>query len=121
MLGDDILKNSPEPKKRQEIDTQSVNTSSAMVEKKIEEEIQEEIKLAQEKLQKNKRNPNEDLVEDFESISSGKNSFTKNSNGSSSQERSQRTIEEDQIVDEIGEDEDLKLIDEEIMNSQVGK
>ena len=50
MLGDDILKNSPEPKKRPEIDSHSVNTSSAMVEKKIEEEIQEEIKLAQEKL-----------------------------------------------------------------------
>ena len=39
MLGDDILKNSPEPKKRLESDTHSVNTSSAMVEKKIEEEI----------------------------------------------------------------------------------
>ena len=83
MLGDDILKNSPETKKRPDTDTQSVNTSSAFVEKKIEEEIQEEIKLAQEKLHKHKRNPNEDLVEDFDNISSGRNSFTQNSNGSS--------------------------------------
>ena len=84
MLGDDILKNSPEPKKRLESDTHSVNTSSAMVEKKIEEEIQEEIKLAQEKLHKHKKNANEDLVEDFDNMSSGRNSFTQNSNGSSS-------------------------------------
>ena len=84
MLGDDILKNSPETKKRLDTDTQSVNTSSAQVERKIEEEIQEEIKLAQEKLHKHKRHPNEDLVEDFDNISSGRNSFTQNSNGSSS-------------------------------------
>ena len=84
MLGDDILKNSPETKKRLDTDTQSVNTSSAQVERKIEEEIQEEIKLAQEKLHKHKRNPNEDLVEDFDNISSPRNSFTQNSNGSSS-------------------------------------
>ena len=55
---------------------------------------------------------NEDLVEDFENYSD---------DGFDENVEKQRILEEDAIVDEIGEDDDLKLIDEEIMNSHVGK
>lgn len=69
MLGDDILKNSPDTKQKTDTDDMSVHTSSAQAEKKIEEEIQEEIKLAEKKLKTRERNINEDLVEDFENYS----------------------------------------------------
>ena len=55
---------------------------------------------------------NEDLVEDFENYSD---------DGFDENVEKQRILEEDAIVDEIGEDDDLKLIDEEIMNSHAGK
>ena len=50
-------------------------------------------------------------MEDFENYSD--DGFDENAE--------KQILEEDAIVDEIGEDDDLKLIDEEIMNSQIGK
>ena len=50
-------------------------------------------------------------MEDFENYSD--DGFDENAE--------KQILEEDAIVDEIGEDDDLKLIDEEIMNSQMGK
>ena len=60
---------------------------------------------------KAKGSNNEDLVEDFENYSD--DGFDEHA--------AKQILEEDAIVDEIGEDDDLKLIDEEIMNSQIGK
>ena len=51
-------------------------------------------------------------MEDFENYSDD-DSYDENAE--------KQILEEDAIVDEIGEDDDLKLIDEEIMNSAVGK
>ena len=51
-------------------------------------------------------------MEDFENYSD--DGFDENA-------EKDKILEEDAIVDEIGEDDDLKLIDEEIFNSVVGK
>lgn len=96
----------------------SVMTSSAAVQARIVEDeiIAEEIRLAQQRSGKktvgfgNRRrssDANADIIEDFE------NDFE--------DETEIKKTEEDAIVDEVEEEDALRMIDEEIMNTTVGK
>ena len=103
----------------------SVSTVSARDQQKIEEEIiAEELRLAQEKQQhsaqkKHKRtNSNDppDMVEDFE------NEFDDDDDYNFREENKRApALDEDGIVDEVEEEDALRMIDEEIMNTAVAK
>jgi hypothetical protein len=108
MLGTDIEDETSPLKKRVSASNISVSTTSAAAQHKIEEEIiAEEIKLAQQQANRSalknfgrRKSSDAGMVEDFD------NNFD--------------NAGED-IVDEVADEDDLRMIDEEIMNTALGK
>ena len=108
MLGTDIEDETSPLKKRVSASNISVSTTSAAAQHKIEEEIiAEEIKLAQQQANRSalknfgrRKSSDAGMVEDFD------NNFD--------------DAGED-IVDEVADEDDLRMIDEEIMNTALGK
>mmetsp|Transcript_41101 Transcript_41101/g.53929 ORF Transcript_41101/g.53929 Transcript_41101/m.53929 type:complete len:174 (-) Transcript_41101:154-675(-) len=122
--GGEIEDESPNDDSRKKLVNLSVNTSVATVQHNVEEEIiAEEIRLATEKQLQNttsgnsnntsskrsfhkRRDSEADMVEDFDNEYLEDEAFEKGA---------------DDIVDEVEEEDALRMIDEEIMNTALAK